>query len=78
MLNLNELVKISEMIPAKTRYAVIASFADVTETADTWDDLDHVHYCQTWLEACEAKRTIERESDNELVGYITAPQKRVE
>ena len=73
MLSKDELEKIAEMIPAKTKYAVIASWADVEETADTWDDLEHVHYCRDWVEACDAKRTFETDGDGGLVAYIVEP-----
>ena len=73
MLDKDELERIAEMIPARTKYAVIASWADADETAETWDDLEHVHYCATWADACDAKRTIERDGDGGLVGYIVEP-----
>lgn len=45
MLNEQELNKLAQMIPAKARYAVIASWADVEETAEEWDDFEHA---TTW------------------------------
>lgn len=42
MLDKDNLEKIAERIPAKTKYAVIASWAETEETAETWDDLEHV------------------------------------
>jgi hypothetical protein len=70
MLDAMELEKIEEMIPAKSHYAVIASWRYADETAETWDDLEHVHYCNDWAAACEARRAIEAEG---LEGYIIEP-----
>lgn len=73
MLNEVELQKVAEMIPAKTPYAVIASWADVEETADEWDDIEHVHYCYDWAQACDTRRMVEREADG-LIAYIIEPE----
>ena len=71
MLTQESLKTIAKMIPAKTRYAVIASWADLEETADDWDDMEHVHYCSDWSSACDVKRTIESEG---LAAYIIEPE----
>lgn len=71
MLNEVELQKVAEMIPAKTPYAVIASWEDVEETADEWDDMEHVHYCTDWTQACDTKRRIEADG---LAAYIVEPE----
>lgn len=73
MLDKDELEKIAERIPARTKYAVIASWAETDETADTWDDLEHVHYCYTWADACDARRAVEADGDGGLVAYIVEP-----
>lgn len=73
MLNEVELQKVAEMIPAKTPYAVIASWVDVEETADEWDDMEHVHYCNDWAQACDVRRMVEREADG-LIAYIIEPE----
>ena len=71
MLNEVELQKVAEMIPAKTPYAVIASWEDVEETADEWDDMEHVHYCYDWAQACDTKRMVEADG---LAAYIVEPE----
>lgn len=71
MLSKESLETIAKMIPAKTRYAVVASWEDVEETADEWDDMEHVHYCNDWASACDVKRTIESEG---LAAYIIEPE----
>lgn len=70
MLNEQELNKLAQMIPAKTRYAVIASWADVEETAEEWDDFEHVDYRNRWEDACDCKRRIEADG---LMAYIVEP-----
>ena len=70
MLNEQEMNKLAQMIPAKTRYAVIASWADVEETAEEWDDFEHVDYRNRWEDACDCKRRIEAEG---LMAYIVEP-----
>lgn len=71
MMNKTELDKLSTLISAKARYAVIASWEDQEETADEWDDFDHIHYCNDWTSACDTKRMIESEG---LAAYIIEPE----
>jgi hypothetical protein len=71
MLSDESLEAIAKMIPAKTRYAIIASWEDVEETADDWDDMEHVHFCKDWESACDTKRMIEAEA---LAAYIVEPK----
>ena len=71
MLNETELHTLAERIPALTTYAVIASWVDVEETADNWDDWDHIHYCPDWPTACDTKRMIEADG---LAAYIIEPE----
>ena len=71
MLSKESLETIAKMIPAKTPYAVIASWADVEETADEWDDMEHVHYCNDWVQACDTRRRIEADG---LAAYIVEPE----
>lgn len=70
MLTKDELEQIAERIPAKSRYAVIASWADRDETADEWDDLEHVRFCCDWADACDKRRAIEADG---LAAYIVEP-----
>jgi hypothetical protein len=71
MLSKESLEAIAKMIPAKTHYAVIASWEDVEETADDWDDMEHVHFCNDWESACDTKRMVEAEG---LAAYIVEPE----
>lgn len=71
MLNETELEQIAQMIPAKTAYAVIASWSDIDETAQDWDDWEHIHFCHDWASACDARRLIESEG---LKAYIIEPE----
>lgn len=71
MLNETELEQIAQMIPAKTTYAVIASWSDIDETASEWNDWEHIHFCNDWASACDARRLIESEG---LKAYIIEPE----
>lgn len=71
MLNDDDLKALAERIPAITTYAVIASWVDVEESADDWDDWDHIHYCTDWPTACDTKRMIEADG---LAAYIIEPE----
>ena len=71
MLNETELGTLAQMIPAKTAYAVIASWSDIDETAQDWDDWEHIHFCNDWASACDARRLIESEG---LKAYIIEPE----
>lgn len=73
MLNEQELNKLAQMIPAKAPFAVIASWNDAEETADEWDDHEHVHFCRDWVEACDTKRAVESECGGDLMAYIIEP-----
>lgn len=70
MLSNEELSKLESMIPAKTRYAVIASWIGVEESAEEWDDFEHVDYRNRWDDACDCKRRIEADG---LMAYIVEP-----
>lgn len=71
MLNDDDLKALAERIPAITTYAVIASWVDVEESADDWDDWGHIHYCTDWPTACDTKRMIEADG---LAAYIIEPE----
>lgn len=71
MLSQESLETIAKRIPAKTPYAVLASWKDVEETTEEWNDLEHVHFCHDWASACDAKRIIEAEG---LAAYIVEPE----
>lgn len=71
MLNTEELQTLAEMIPARAPYAVIASWADTEESADDWNDWEHVRFCHDWVEACDVKRQIEADG---LAAYIIEPE----
>jgi hypothetical protein len=71
MLSQESIETISKKIPAKTPYAVIASWEDAEETAKDWNDFEHVIYCDDWVQACNEKRRIESEC---LAAYIIEPQ----
>lgn len=70
MISNEELSKLESMIPAKARYAVIASWVGVEESAGEWDDFEHVDYRNRWEDACDCKRRIEADG---LMAYIIEP-----
>ena len=72
MLDAHELEKLAKMIPANARYAVIASWPDREETAEEWDDFDHVHYTNNYVDACNTKRQVE-DGYEPLIAYIIEP-----
>jgi hypothetical protein len=71
MLNDDELQSLAEMIPAKATYAVLASWRDIEESADDWNDWEHIQFFDDWAQACDAKRRIEADG---LAAYIIEPE----
>lgn len=71
MLSKESLDAIAKRIPARLHYAVISSWKDQKEDADSWDDYDHVQYFRSWEEACSEKQWLERQG---LAAYVIEPE----
>jgi hypothetical protein len=70
MLSEETLETLAEMIPAKSTYAVIVPFNEISDPEDL-RDLKLIRYFDDWTEACDAKRELESEG---IIGYLIEPE----
>ena len=71
MLSQESLKTIAKRIPARLTYAVISSWKDQEEDADSWDDYEHVQYFRSWADACSEKQWLELQG---LAAYVIEPK----
>jgi len=70
MLSEETLETLAEMIPAKSTYAVIIPFNEISDPEDL-RDLKLIRYFDDWTEAYDAKRELESEG---IIGYLIEPE----